>query len=72
MPPPPVSPAHGTRAPQIDAADIDVRADEALNYVADAGAARVTFAAGGSLYALKFPSAGAYKDFLGSLEVGRG
>ncbi|KAI8463637.1 MAG: VID27 cytoplasmic protein-domain-containing protein [Monoraphidium minutum] len=53
---------------EVDAGDIDARADEALQYVADRGARRVTFAAGGRLYALRFPDAGGFSDFLEELE----
>jgi hypothetical protein len=61
-----------TPHPKIDAGDIDARADEALQYVADRPGRRVTFAAAGRLYALKFPSDKAFRDFMEELEVGVG
>lgn len=54
---------------EIDASDIDARADAGLGYVADPGARRVTFAAGGGLWALRFPSPDTYTAFMTALEV---
>jgi hypothetical protein len=56
---------------EVDAGDIDTRADDALSYVADPAAKRVTFAANEGLWALKFPSAESYRAFMTELEVGR-
>lgn len=53
---------------EVDAGDVDARADEALQYVADRAARRVTFAAGGRLYALRFPGDGAFGEFMQDLE----
>ncbi|GBF92192.1 hypothetical protein Rsub_05274 [Raphidocelis subcapitata] len=53
---------------EIDAADIDARADESLQYVADRGAKRVTFAAGGRLFALRFPGEEGFSDFMEKLD----
>jgi len=47
---------------------VDARADDRLQYVADAAARRVTFAAGGALWALRFPSRQAYHAFSRALE----
>jgi hypothetical protein len=55
---------------QIDAGDVDARADEALQYVADRPARRVTFGAAGRLYALKFPDDAGFGRFMEDLEVG--
>jgi hypothetical protein len=55
---------------EVDAGDIDTRADDALSYVADPAAKRVTFAANEGLWALKFPSAESYRAFMTELEVG--
>lgn len=57
---------------EVDAGDIDTRADDALSYVADPAARRVTFAANEGLWALKFPSAESYRAFMTELEVGVG
>ncbi|KIY99868.1 VID72-domain protein [Monoraphidium neglectum] len=53
---------------EIDAGDVDARADEALQYVADRGARRVTFAAGGRLFALRFPDDAGFGGFMEDLE----
>lgn len=53
---------------EVDAGDIDTRADDALSYVADPAARRVTFAANEGLWALKFPSAESYRAFMTELE----
>lgn len=53
-----------------DEGSVDARADDRLQYVADAAARRVTFAAGDppSLWALRFPSREAYHHFSRALE----
>ncbi|KAF6261436.1 VID27 cytoplasmic protein-domain-containing protein [Scenedesmus sp. NREL 46B-D3] len=53
---------------EVEAGDIDTRADDALSYVADPAARRVTFAANEGLWALKFPSAESYRAFMTELE----
>lgn len=55
--------------PQIDEAEIDARADEALQYVADKAGRRLTFGAGGRLFALRFPDDARYDAFMKQLEV---
>lgn len=47
---------------------VDARADDALQYVADAAARRVTFAAADALWALRFPTREAYHSFSRALE----
>jgi hypothetical protein len=47
---------------------VDARADDRLQYVADAAARRVTFAASDALWALRFPSREAYHHFSRALE----
>lgn len=54
---------------EIDSGDIDTRADSTLNYVADPGQRRVTFAAAGGLWSLRFPAADGYRAFMTELEV---
>lgn len=54
---------------EVEAGDIDVRVDEQLQYVADASQHRITFAAGGELWALKFASIDAYREFRTQLGV---
>jgi len=54
---------------EVDAGDIDQRADASLNYVSDPAQKRLTFAAGGGLWSLKFPSAETYRAFMTELEV---
>lgn len=56
---------------EIDAGDIDQRADSALNYVADPNQRRVTFAASGGLWSLRFPTPETYRAFMTELEVSR-
>lgn len=56
---------------EIDAGDIDTRADSGLNYVADPHQRRVTFAAAGGLWSLRFPTPETYRAFMTELEVGR-
>eukprot|EP00775_Hariotina_reticulata_P006643 gene6643-6868_t len=61
---------------EIEAGGIDQRADDALSYVADPAAKRVTFAAREGpedsdpvcLWALRFPSSELYRDFMTELE----
>lgn len=53
---------------EVDAGDIDQRADASLNYVSDPAQKRLTFAAGGGLWSLKFPSAETYRAFMTELE----
>lgn len=57
---------------EIDSGDIDTRADSTLNYVADPGQRRVTFAATGGLWSLRFPVADGYRAFITELEVSGG
>jgi hypothetical protein len=54
---------------EIDAGDIDTRADPGLNYVADPGQRRLTFAAAGGLWSLRFPNPETYRAFMTELEV---
>jgi hypothetical protein len=54
---------------EVDAGDIDVRVDEQLQYVADASQQRITFAAGGELWALKFAAMEGYREFRTQLGV---
>jgi hypothetical protein len=54
---------------EVDAGDIDTRADDKMAYVADASQMRVTFAANGVLWALKFPDPVTYRAFIKELEV---
>jgi hypothetical protein len=54
---------------EVESGDIDQRADSSLNYVADVGQQRITFAANGALWALRFPSAASYRAFMTELEV---
>lgn len=56
---------------EIDAGDIDARADSGLNYVADPNQRRLTFAAAGGLWSLRFPTPETYRAFMTELEVGR-
>lgn len=53
---------------EIEAGEIDSRADSSLNYVADPTQRRVTFAAAGGLWSLRFPSPETYRAFMTELE----
>lgn len=55
---------------EVEAGDIDQRADSALNYVADPNQRRLTFAASGGLWSLRFPTPETYRAFMTELEVG--
>jgi hypothetical protein len=54
---------------EVEAGDIDQRADSALNYVADPNQRRLTFAASGGLWSLRFPTPEIYRAFMTELEV---
>lgn len=53
---------------EVEAGDIDQRADSALNYVADPNQRRLTFAASGGLWSLRFPTPEIYRAFMTELE----
>lgn len=56
----------------MEEGDIDAICDESLQYVADGSQSRVTFAANGQLWALRFHTQETYKAFVSELSVGDG
>lgn len=56
---------------EIKEGGINERTDSTLNYVVDAKQRRVTFAAAGALWSLRFPTQEVYTAFVTELEVSR-
>lgn len=53
----------------LEVGDVDTRVDEKLRHVAERSTKRVTFAANGSLWALRFPNDDTYNTFMDQLQV---
>jgi hypothetical protein len=46
---------------QVDGSDIDMRIDQAAGFTLDPSERRVTFSAGGSVWAMRFPNTETFK-----------